>query len=136
MATRKGAKPMSHARLLSSAMLLACVFLVAVAVAGPAGNDQLLARATTIQTSLQPDLTLKSTVAADLLQTAAVHRRGFCRCSCGYPCTSSADCGGVSCDPFITCCERDGSQPTFQQMGARSTRTGEEQAVTVNIKCK
>jgi len=32
------------------------------------------------------------------------HRHGYCRCSCGYPCTSSADCGGVSCDPFITCC--------------------------------
>jgi len=32
------------------------------------------------------------------------HRHGYCRCSCGYPCTTSADCGGVSCDPFITCC--------------------------------
>lgn len=32
------------------------------------------------------------------------HRRGYCRCSCGYPCQSSADCGGSSCDPFITCC--------------------------------
>ena len=32
------------------------------------------------------------------------HRRGYCRCSCGYPCQTSADCGGASCDPFITCC--------------------------------
>ena len=32
------------------------------------------------------------------------HRHGYCRCSCGYPCLTSADCGGVSCDPFITCC--------------------------------
>lgn len=32
------------------------------------------------------------------------HRRGYCRCSCGYPCKTSADCGGSSCDPFITCC--------------------------------
>jgi hypothetical protein len=32
------------------------------------------------------------------------HRHGYCRCSCGYACTSSADCGGASCDPFITCC--------------------------------
>jgi hypothetical protein len=128
---------MSHARLISSAMLLACVFLVVAAVAGTAANDQSLARSTTnIQTSLQPDLTLKSTVAADLVQTAAVHRRGFCRCSCGYPCTSSADCGGASCDPFITCCDRGETQPAFQQMGARSTRTAEEQAVTVNLKCK
>jgi hypothetical protein len=31
-------------------------------------------------------------------------RHGYCRCSCGYPCSTSADCGGVSCDKFITCC--------------------------------
>lgn len=39
-----------------------------------------------------------------LLEEAARHRHGYCRCSCGYPCTTSADCGGVSCDPFISCC--------------------------------
>jgi len=32
------------------------------------------------------------------------HHHGYCRCSCGYPCKTSADCGGSSCDPFITCC--------------------------------
>ena len=32
------------------------------------------------------------------------HRRGYCRCSCGSPCQTSADCEGASCDPFITCC--------------------------------
>jgi len=32
------------------------------------------------------------------------HRRGYCRCSCGYRCATDADCGGSSCDPFITCC--------------------------------
>jgi hypothetical protein len=31
-------------------------------------------------------------------------RHGYCRCSCGYPCQTSADCGGASCDKFITCC--------------------------------
>lgn len=35
---------------------------------------------------------------------AKPHRHGYCRCSCGYPCQSDADCGGASCDPFITCC--------------------------------
>jgi len=29
---------------------------------------------------------------------------GFCRCGCGIRCRSSADCGGSSCDRFITCC--------------------------------
>ena len=40
----------------------------------------------------------------DVDSAAAPKRHGFCRCSCGYPCRTSADCGGVSCDPFITCC--------------------------------
>ena len=35
---------------------------------------------------------------------ARPHRRGYCRCSCGFPCETSADCGGSSCDKFITCC--------------------------------
>ena len=29
---------------------------------------------------------------------------GFCRCGCGVTCTSSADCGGAACVPYITCC--------------------------------
>jgi len=36
--------------------------------------------------------------------SANPHRHGYCRCSCGYPCQSDADCGGASCDPFIPCC--------------------------------
>ena len=47
------------------------------------------------------------TPAEDALPDGAArppHRRGFCRCSCGYPCQTNADCGGSSCDPFITCC--------------------------------
>ena len=40
--------------------------------------------------------------APDLM--AKPQRPRTCRCSCGYPCQTSADCGGGSCDPFITCC--------------------------------
>ncbi len=29
---------------------------------------------------------------------------GWCRCGCGIRCSTSADCGGGSCDRFITCC--------------------------------
>src|SRR5712692_2324025 len=31
-------------------------------------------------------------------------RHGFCICGCGATCTSSADCGGAACVPYITCC--------------------------------
>lgn len=37
-----------------------------------------------------------------------------CRCSCGFPCTTDADCGGGICSYGITCCmapevEKDGA---------------------------
>jgi hypothetical protein len=30
---------------------------------------------------------------------------GYCHCGCGpATCRTSADCGGASCDQFISCC--------------------------------
>jgi hypothetical protein len=51
-------------------------------------------------------LACEAAPAANMLPDLAAkpHRRGFCRCSCGAPCQTNADCGGSSCDPFITCC--------------------------------
>ena len=32
-------------------------------------------------------------------------RLGYCHCGCStIHCRTSADCGGASCDPFISCC--------------------------------
>jgi hypothetical protein len=32
-------------------------------------------------------------------------RLGYCHCGCSTArCHTSADCGGASCDPFISCC--------------------------------
>src|SRR5258708_7877706 len=129
---------MSHTELLSTILLVACVLLVTVAVAAPISNDHPVpGSGSAIRTSLQPDLTLKSTISPELLPTAALHRR-TCRCSCGYPCNSDADCGGAvgSCEAFISCCDREEANLSFQQVAGRSTRTGEEPAVVVNLKCK
>jgi hypothetical protein len=128
---------MSHTKLLSTILLVACVLLVTVAVAAPVSNDQPVAGSVSaIRTSLQPDMTLKSTISPELLPTATLRRR-TCRCSCGFPCNSDADCGpGGSCDAFITCCDRGEANPSFQQVAGRSTRTGESPAIVVNLKCK
>ena len=75
-----------------------------------------------IRTYLMPDLSFKS-VFPDLLnqsETLAPRadnmaggrpKMGFCRCSCGFQCSTDADCGGSSCDPFITCCARKSQYP-------------------------
>ncbi len=33
-----------------------------------------------------------------------VTRQRTCRCSCGFPCQTSADCGGAACTVGISCC--------------------------------
>jgi hypothetical protein len=101
-------------------LLLAAVSAVA-ATADP--NSQPATGAPAIKNYLMPDLTFMSVFSLDLLQpsealaaqpdTAAAARpkRGTCRCSCGFPCATDADCGGSSCDPFITCCARKAQSP-------------------------
>lgn len=40
------------------------------------------------------------------VENAAGKKRGFCHCGCSSTpdCRTSADCGGSSCDAFISCC--------------------------------
>jgi hypothetical protein len=104
-------------------LFLVFVLLLAATAAVAATSDSSSSNVTVtpaIRTYLMPDLSFKTVLSLDLLgQHAAVaeqpdtvaggpKRTGFCRCSCGFQCTSSADCGGSSCDPFITCCARKG----------------------------
>lgn len=92
-------------------LLLATVSAVA---ATTDANSQPATSVPAIKTYLMPDLTFVSVFSFDSKQpseglaaqpdTLARPRTGFCRCSCGFPCATSADCGGSSCDKFITCC--------------------------------
>lgn len=106
---------------MSKKLFLVFVLLLAATAAVAATSDSSSSNATVtpgIRTYLMPDLSLKSVFSPDMLPQIAApqadtvaggpKRTGFCRCSCGFQCTSSADCGGSSCDPFITCCERKG----------------------------
>jgi len=106
--------------------LLVVLLLAATAAvaATPDSSSQAATTTPVIRHYLMPDHSIKS-VFPDLLpqsETLAPRadnfvggggpkRTGFCRCSCGFQCTSSADCQGVSCDPFITCCARKSQNP-------------------------
>jgi hypothetical protein len=103
-------------------LFLVFVLLVAATAAFAATSDSSSSNATAtpaIRTYLMPDLSIKSEFPDLLPQAAALAPRadnlaggrpkmGFCRCSCGFQCSTDADCGGSSCDPFITCCARKG----------------------------
>ena len=98
-------------KLLSRTLLLGCILLgTAVALAAPATNATGAAPFTTIQTYIQPDLSLKSVFIAGSLQASVKTGTGIglrtCRCSCGQPCKTDADCGGSVCAPGITCCNK------------------------------
>jgi hypothetical protein len=134
---------MTGKRVFPNVLLLSFVALVvtaAVAVAAP--NNQPIANSDTgIRTYLQPDLTLKSVLSPALLPPASGSTLAFgrtCRCSCGYPCKTNADCGpGGVCAPGITCCDKKLGDPVLQsfQPNPASSRAGEA-PIFVNVKCK
>ena len=106
-------------KLLVVVLLLSAVAAVA---ATTDSNSQPATATPDIRTYLMPDLSFMSVFSLDLLQPGALAAQPdalgipqplgrTCRCSCGYPCATSADCGGASCDAFITCCARKPQNP-------------------------
>jgi hypothetical protein len=101
-----------HRRLLLTTLVLTGALLVAAtALAAPLATDQPAAvSGSTIRTSLQPNLSLKSTLSfgkqsLTVAGPIAFHRS--CRCGCGGTCRTDADCGpGGVCEPFISCCAK------------------------------
>ena len=104
--------------------LLVVLLLAATAAVAATSdsNSQPVTNTPAIRHYLMPDYSIKS-VFPDLLPQSVnptpradnfaggPPKTGFCRCSCGFPCATSADCGGVSCDKFITCCARKAQNP-------------------------
>src|SRR5262245_27777108 len=123
-------------KLVQTILFTACLCLVmATAFATPASTDQPANSVNAIRTTLQADLTLKSTISPQLVP-AAFHQK-TCHCRCGFPCNQDDDCGpGGRCEQFISCCDKNESSQAFQQIAARSTHTGEAPTVAVNVKCK
>jgi hypothetical protein len=102
-------------------LFLVFVLLLAATAAVAATSDSSSSTATAapaIRTYLMPDLSFKTVLSLDMLPQAAAQvsqadgvaaataQSGFCACGCGIRCTTSADCGGNACRPFITCCAR------------------------------
>jgi hypothetical protein len=121
-------------------LLVSFIFLVAVAApAAPAAN-QPGDSGSAIRTYLQPDLTFKSVLSSDLLVQASETQHAFgrtCRCSCGFPCKTNADCGpGGVCAPGITCCNKTPDNPSdgWFQDAALASRTTPLPAMKSNCK--
>lgn len=96
-------------------IVLVVLLAAGAAIAATTDSNQTTTETPAIRTYLMPDLSLQTAISPALLPSTAPQaenpaagpkRHGFCRCSCGFQCTSDADCGGASCDPFITCCAR------------------------------
>jgi hypothetical protein len=104
-------------------LFLVFVLLLAAMTAVAATSDSHSSTATNApasRTYLMPDLSLKTVLSLDTLSETAglasqpdatptgATKSGFCQCGCGIRCSTSADCGGAACRPFITCCARKG----------------------------
>jgi hypothetical protein len=132
--------------------LLVVVLLLSAVAAVAATTDSSSQPATAtpgIRSYLMPDLSFKSVFSLDLLsQTAGLAsqpdalaaggtKQGFCACGCGIRCTTSADCGGAACRPFITCCARKpqsfGADWFTRSFQMSSHKTAQPEAVLTEI---
>jgi hypothetical protein len=122
--------------------MLAILLLLSVttAVAAPNANDKPV-----IQTVMKSDLSLKSVLSTEFSKPAPQLAGSpslfkYCACSCGYRCSTDADCGpGGSCITGITCCARDPKtnklNAIFAQKDANSSHKNGS-AVAVSVNCK
>lgn len=128
---------MFNPKTLLKALAIICVLLAAAAATSAPVPDHQPATGPdpAFKTVMQPDLSLRSQLAPGLLPSApGGTKTGFCQCGCGITFTSSADCGGAPCRPFITCCDKDPQNEWFHQGAALSSHRNGEPAI--NIKCK
>jgi hypothetical protein len=115
--------------MLKTLLVMCFVLVAAFAVAATStGNTQPANSTTAIRTYLLPDLSLKSFLSLELLaQSPGVptppRKRGTCHCSCGFPCATDRDCGGTTCDQFISCCDKNSEHRSwFNQSYSQSSR--------------
>ena len=108
---------MLKSKSLLGALLVATLILTGAAFAAAASSsasDGSQSSSAPIKTVLRSDLTLRSVlVMPEPSSTQSAKPAGYtaflktCRCSCGLPCTTNADCGpGGACGVGITCCNR------------------------------
>ena len=98
-----------------------------------------------IKTYLRADLSLKSVLSPEFAalastDTAAATLR-TCRCSCGFRCTTDADCGpGGRCTAGITCCASTpgtSSTGTLQGQGKEaSSSNAHPESEPLNVNCR
>ena len=102
-------------------ILFVTIVLAAAASAYAAGpvDETTPNSAGSIHTYLMPDLSLKTVFASPTaLQESALVFGKTCRCSCGQPCKTNADCDGGLCAAGITCCARTPEAKWFQASGS------------------
>jgi len=140
-----------------SKRLLVLVLLLSAVAAMAATTDSNAQQATLtsgIRTYLMPDLSFKSVFSLDMLPQAAglatqpdatatgATKLGFCQCGCGIRCSTSADCGGSACRPFITCCARKSQNPEVDwftrsfEFSSHKTQSDEILREIVKAECK
>jgi hypothetical protein len=128
--------------LFTKSLIVSFVLLTAVAAfAAPAGTPSTVNSGNAFRTSLMPDLSFKTVLSSELLPHSGVTQVALgtktCRCSCGFPCATNADCGpGGICSVGITCCNRDpqGDAQAWVQESALSSRS--TPGPDWNSKCK
>lgn len=129
-------------KLKSLLALTALLLMVGVTVAGaaPAPQDSSSQNVPVMKTFLRADLTLKTVFSAVQPQTNSGSLFGrTCRCSCGFPCKTNADCGpGGVCAAGITCCDAPNKKGLNSFFAAQEALSSHKNGapVTTTVNCK
>lgn len=114
-------RPLAFARTALFAFAVVWLVLPGVALAAESGPSP-CEQAPLLKALLAPVASLQSEVASvdavslesnlEGLLFAKPPRFKYCRCSCGVPCETDADCGGGVCRTGITCCAAPVTDPS------------------------
>jgi hypothetical protein len=106
---------------LKSPRLIAVAFVMLVALAAALSTPALFGNSSTLQRapaqSLWTGIPQVDALSPSWAQPASSSVKELaagrtCRCSCGYPCKTNADCGlGGVCAPGISCCSSPNQKP-------------------------
>ncbi|HXB21307.1 MAG TPA: hypothetical protein VNV88_08000 [Candidatus Solibacter sp.] len=130
--------------LLKTLALSIAVLVTTLGFAAPSDSQPAKPSHEVIKTYLRADLSLKSVLSPEFAALASTDTAATtlltCRCSCGFRCTTNADCGpGGVCTAGITCCASTpgtGSTGTLNQGKGAISSSAHPEPESLNVNCK
>jgi hypothetical protein len=120
---------------------IAVLVMSAVVFAGTSENQPAKPSHEVIKTYLRTDLSFKSVLSSEFVALASTDAAAAslrtCRCSCGFRCTTDADCGpGGRCTAGITCCASTPATGKTSALVQENSSSAHPKPETLGVNCQ